>query len=1140
MNPNARMPSGATTGKHLPGPQTTDVAFNPDPIKPMKTVKNPNRTAARLGLLSALGLMTLLIAQPSRAGLVGPYPVDSDTLHLWHLDENNGTPANAPTNGFFLDSVSNNLQTSPIVMSNIPGPVSDPTFAGYPPTSFVLMGQPAFSVAGYVDYSNCIHGLGISSCLYSPWTNAPGNSAAQPNPAFTNLSNYINTNTGAFTFETLLKPDFNPIAPPTTLEIICGDSGFTTRAWQFRFNAGRLEFNDINGAVPHQVFATLPTSGPNAAIQGNWYHVAVTFTGNNPTNGDTKNVFKFYWTLMDPSRTNADVLFTTNLASTLHGSVFLTIGGNGRGSPVTSSAGAEGFLGFMDEVRISGVCRKATEMVFKTNQFLSAPIIAIANTNYFVGYGQTLTIPATVFGTAPQTNQWFQNGVALAGQTNTALVISNVTFAANGSYVLASTNASGNTMSVTCQVTVGAAFQQLYDTAVDNNGTPVDATAGGSRDQHWFLTGSPDPNATVPYAIVLSDPLPTGPGFPINGPFSSWIGAEGNGATAWPGTYTWQTGFQLDEGDAASAALSCKVLAYGPLAGANMQTFLNGVETDIPMSLKPISLPTTFVLTNGLQQGSNTLVLVIPYSTGNPMAFRAELTGIGNALPPGPPTITNQPPATETVQYGAVASIPVVGLGRPPLTYQWYSNGVPISPIANPSAASDTLTFIAINFTASEVVNGTFSANYQLVIGNDSGSVTSSVVALTIQIPPLTVASAGVPIWISTNNETNLVVLFSKSADPITAGTAANYSLNNGANILSATLVATNEVVLTTSMLNPLTSYTLTVQNVEDFLDIPMSPSPATVPVGVYPATLALWLRADSGVTTDANGVIQWNDLSGNGNNLFQTYGPPYEPQLVTNAINGEPVIHFTGSNITFMTAVTSPTLAITNDISIFTVVNFVTLAGGTNGMIVSKTTAAQPASYDYYANASAERLGRGNGATSVFVTATNMPAVGVPHILDVVMQGTNVLERLDGLINGRGSLKTTMTDNGDNLYIGSRVDGGNHLTGDLAELMVVGSALSTNDVASLESYLATEYNLRIGPTVNTHATNILFSVAGNNLTLSWPSDHTGWQLQAQTNSLSTGIGTNWVNVANTTTTNQVVIPFNLSNGSVFYRLIYP
>ncbi|HEX3628736.1 MAG TPA: hypothetical protein VH280_25275 [Verrucomicrobiae bacterium] len=65
-------------------------------------------------------------------------------------------------------------------------------------------------------------------------------------------------------------------------------------------------------------------------------------------------------------------------------------------------------------------------------------------------------------------------------------------------------------------------------------------------------------------------------------------------------------------------------------------------------------------------------------------------------------------------------------------------------------------------------------------------------------------------------------------------------------------------------------------------------------------------------------------------------------------------------------------------------------------------------------------------------------------------------------------------------------------------------------------------------------------SISGGNLILSWPSANTGWQLQAQTNSLAVGLTSNWFNLTDTTGTNSVTIPINLTNGCVFYRLVYP
>ena len=76
--------------------------------------------------------------------------------------------------------------------------------------------------------------------------------------------------------------------------------------------------------------------------------------------------------------------------------------------------------------------------------------------------------------------------------------------------------------------------------------------------------------------------------------------------------------------------------------------------------------------------------------------------------------------------------------------------------------------------------------------------------------------------------------------------------------------------------------------------------------------------------------------------------------------------------------------------------------------------------------------------------------------------------------------------------------------------------------------------------TVNPNPTNITVQVSGNMLTLSWPADHLGWTLQVQTNSLSTGLGTNWVAIPNSMNVTFTNITINPTNGSVFYRMVYP
>jgi hypothetical protein len=83
----------------------------------------------------------------------------------------------------------------------------------------------------------------------------------------------------------------------------------------------------------------------------------------------------------------------------------------------------------------------------------------------------------------------------------------------------------------------------------------------------------------------------------------------------------------------------------------------------------------------------------------------------------------------------------------------------------------------------------------------------------------------------------------------------------------------------------------------------------------------------------------------------------------------------------------------------------------------------------------------------------------------------------------------------------------------------------------------STEVNAQ--PTSSTQP-QLSFMAAGNQLQLNWPTDHTGWQLQSQTNILAIGLSTNWVNVDGSTQTNLFLLPLDTEDGTVFFRLVRP
>jgi hypothetical protein len=83
--------------------------------------------------------------------------------------------------------------------------------------------------------------------------------------------------------------------------------------------------------------------------------------------------------------------------------------------------------------------------------------------------------------------------------------------------------------------------------------------------------------------------------------------------------------------------------------------------------------------------------------------------------------------------------------------------------------------------------------------------------------------------------------------------------------------------------------------------------------------------------------------------------------------------------------------------------------------------------------------------------------------------------------------------------------------------------------------------NVRLALAPSLVPPNLAWLVADQRIQFVWPPDHTGWELQIQTNSPGSGLGTNWVTVSGTAFTNQFVFPINpASSGSVYFRLVCP
>jgi autotransporter-associated beta strand protein len=655
-------------------------------------------------------LLTTTLPRFASAYIAGPYTADPFTLHLWHLDE-----AAVPC----IDAVS----SAPLNLSG-------------------LVNGAQLTNSAYPGFGTSLNTLGTYG--YSAWTsNSAGASSFAGAGLFSNATtsaaipmSYMGAN-GAFTMEALLCPQF-PVATNfgtvanggtgrgvINWQLITGESGTASnRLWQFRFDpigvitsgifpstgntSPLLDFINVGGGgTTYELWALIPTNGPNAIVSNQWYHVAVTYNGV----PNTASNFMFYWTAMNLTNTSANLILATNLPASLAGNnkakPAFAIGNTGRND-------AGNWLGLIDEVRMSSVARGPSGMMFALPSVSLTPI-----PGQFVAAGSTVTLTSVGSGGTPIQYQWLFNNTNItaatasniSGFTNSTLVISNITLAQAGAYTLIATNANSAATN-SAMITVGLPVPGLANTGVGANDTLL---AGGAVDPNWQLVISPDPTYTGPNAYVDST-LPS-TSYLAEGPNSQWI-APGNDVNAAGGLYEYQTTFILDSQNLTNMQLTVNWAADN----ACFDILLNGVDLAITDNNGFTSLFPT-VITNNLVAGSNVLVCVVsnaPGSGPNPTAFRAELSGLSAVQPPTPVALLSAPANATNYQFQS-ASFVVTAYGSGPLSYQWFFG-------TNLLASQTNRTLSLANLDPSQA------GSYTVVITNSVSS-TNATATLTVITP---------------------------------------------------------------------------------------------------------------------------------------------------------------------------------------------------------------------------------------------------------------------------------------------------------------------------------------------------------------------------------------------------------------------
>lgn len=322
-------------------------------------MKASNKSEATIAVMLALAALAPGVAQ---AVVTGPYSVDANTLHLWHLDDSGATATDQ-------------------AHYNYAGTFTTKPDANQPLTS--LFGTASLGNAGYTGFGTAL-GNGATP-------NSSGLSALPKANGTTDNADHTfdNPTTHAFTMEAIIKIGFNPAnALATPQEIIAGegDAGDSSdRSWQFRLEANatpgttpwKLRFQKVSGfggvggsTANFNLDANIPSTGIDALAQDAWYHVAATYSGNllDPAS------LQLYWTKLDDANTQAAMVASGNMNGWLRQQdTDFALGNELR----DFNGNTEGFIGLIDEVRISDIARTPDQFLFAVPEPSAFALLAL-------------------------------------------------------------------------------------------------------------------------------------------------------------------------------------------------------------------------------------------------------------------------------------------------------------------------------------------------------------------------------------------------------------------------------------------------------------------------------------------------------------------------------------------------------------------------------------------------------------------------------------------------------------------------------------------------------------------------------------------------------------------------------------------
>ena len=219
-------------------------------------------------------------------------------------------------------------------------------------------------------------------------------------------------------------------------------------------------------------------------------------------------------------------------------------------------------------------------------------------------------------------------------------------------------------------------------------------------------------------------------------------------------------------------------------------------------------------------------------------------------------------------------------------------------------------------------------------------------------------------------------------------------------------------------------------------------------------AGLTLWLKADAMALSDGASVGTWIDSSGSGYNFSQA-NVPQQPIYKGGIVNGKPVVRFDGID-DYLVDATNP--IISGQHTIFAVVNPASNSVGSHDFFMSGITGTNfsvilrrdGSDWHHYQTSGSLVVASDVGGVS--------PGTWTQITAD--WNGTNIHIWRNGTL--KDTTGATLLSSIGNMNVIGAYDISNveFWDGDVAEILVYNSALSTTDRQNVENYLKTKYGL--------------------------------------------------------------------------------